>query len=220
MLPIALLAVLLIVCARLAFGKAQTPSVMGWLLVLAGISAFAIRLQHAGPYFPPEEGNLRAALLALGVGIGLSMEWGPQRGPIKILVRIALGISPILLFFALYSTLAEMEEVVVLRTTPASGGSHDLRLWIVDFDDAAWVTMPRRKAEANGLVDTRAELLRDGEWRCVKATQVRDRDSVNRVHVKRHANYAVQRLATSIGLFDRTAKPDEVAVRLQPCGGE
>lgn len=218
MLPIFLLVLLVYVCARLAMGKAETPSVMGWLLVLAGAAVFAIRFQHAGPYAAPEEGNLRAALLALVVGIGLSMEWHRNRGPVKALVRIALGVSPILLFFALYSTLAEFEEVVVLRATQPSGEASDLRLWVVDIDGAAWVTMPKSKADANGLVDNRAELLRDGELRCVLATRVTDRETVNRAHTQRHEKYFVQRLATRIGIFGRTAKEDVVAIQLRPCG--
>ena len=37
-------------------------------------------------------------------------------------------------------TLAELEEVVVLKATHASGAKADLRLWIVDRDDGAWVS--------------------------------------------------------------------------------
>lgn len=217
MLQIIMLVVLLLVCARLAFGKAETPSVMGWLLVIVGIAVFAIRLQHDGPYALPRDGNMRAGVLALVLGVCLSMEWHSRGGPVKFLVRVGLFASPVVLFFALYSTLAEAEEVVVLRATQPSGEAHDIRLWIVDIDGAAWVTMPGSKANANGLLETRAELLRDGELRCVDVTRFTDPETVNNAHRSRHEKYFVQRLATSIGLFGETAQPDVVALKLRPC---
>ena len=44
-----------------------------------------------------------------------------------------------------------------------------------------------------------------------------DREAVNRIHRARHEIYAVQRLATVIGIFGEQAAPDVVAVRFDPC---
>jgi hypothetical protein len=46
----------------------------------------------------------------------------------------------------LYGALAELEEVVVLHA-----GDAELRLWIVDHEGVAWVSMPRGKAEGHAL---------------------------------------------------------------------
>jgi hypothetical protein len=42
--------------------------VVGWLMLVVGLSVFAIRLQHAGPYAFPRGGNLLAGVLALLIG--------------------------------------------------------------------------------------------------------------------------------------------------------
>jgi len=121
------------------------------------------------------------------------------------------------LFFVLYATFAELEETVTLKATGRDGRSADLRLWIVDRDGVAWVTMPRAKADAHDLTETRAELLRSGEWRCVVATRDERRETVNAIHRLRHEKYAVQRFATVIGMFGETAGESTVALRLDPC---
>ena len=77
--------------------------------------------------------------------------------------------------------------------------------------------MPRAKADAHGLVEARVELLRRGEVSCVIATRHDDRATVNEVHRLRHRKYGVQRLATEIGLFGRSAGDNTVALRLDPC---
>lgn len=189
----------------------------GWLMLAVGVSVFAIRLQHAGPYDFPGGGNLLGGVLALGLGAFLA--WGPIGiGGLGAVLRwAALAASPIVLFFALYATLAELEEVVVLKATHRSGAPAGLRLWVVDHEGAAWVTMPRSKADAHSLREARVELLRRGESRCVVATRIEDRAKVNRIHRMRHEKYAVQRLATSIGLFGREAGEHTVTLRLEPC---
>jgi hypothetical protein len=188
-------------------------------MLLVGVSVFTIRLQHAGPYAFPGGGNLRAGVLALLLGGWLVRPWLGARRLAAPLAWIALAASPIVLFFALYATLAEVEEVVVLKATDQAGRPSDLRLWIVDRGDAAWVTMPRSKADAHGLSETRVELMRDGEVRCVIATRHEERATVNEIHQLRHEKYGVQRLATSIGIFGRSAGEDVVALRLEPCPG-
>ena len=192
-------------------------NIVGWLMLLVGISVFAIRLQHAGPYALPQRGNLLAGVLSLLLGAGLVRPWLAE-GPLAIwLPRIALAASPIVLFFALYATMAELEEVVILRAADATGEVQDLRLWIVDREDAAWVTMPRSKADAHGLTDARVELVRGGTASCVIATRVEDRAQVDQTHHQRAEKYAVQRFATSLGIFGRDAAENVVTLRLTPC---
>ena len=102
---------------------ARSATVAGWLMLAAGASVFAIRLQHAGPYEMPEQGNLRAGVLALVIGGLLLAPWLRTR-----LARgVLLALAPVVLFFALYATLAELEEVVVLRATDSSGAPSNLR---------------------------------------------------------------------------------------------
>jgi hypothetical protein len=197
--------------------SSRLQRVVGWLLIGVGLSVFLIRCQHAGPYAVPRGGNLLGGVLALLLGAWLARAWLGGRRLAVLLGWAALVASPIVLFFALYATLAEVEEVVVLKATDPAGRPADLRLWIVDRPDAAWVTMPRSKADAHGLDEVRVELLRDGELGCVVATRYEDREAVNGVHRQRHEKYAVQRLATVIGLFGESAGDDVVALRLEPC---
>lgn len=190
---------------------------VGWLMLLVGVSVFVIRLQHAGPYAFPRGGNLLAGVLALVLGAWLARPWLGTHRLAAPLGWVALAACPIVLFFALYATLAELEEVVVLKTATRSGQPADLRLWIVDRGDAAWVTMPRSKADAHGLSETRAELLRQGVVSCVIVTRDEDRATVNEIHQLRHQKYAVQRITTTLGIFGRSAGEDVVALRLEPC---
>ena len=190
---------------------------IGWLMLLVGVSVFVIRLQHAGPYALPGGGNLLAGVLALLLGVWLVRPWLGSHRLAAPLGWMALAASPIVLFFALYATLAELEEVVVLKAVDRAGQPADLRLWIVDDADAAWVTMPRSKADSHGLTEVRVELLRQGELRCVVATRLEDRAKVNEIHELRHQKYSVQRLATELGLFGRSAGEETVTLRLDPC---
>jgi hypothetical protein len=191
--------------------------VVGWLMLVVGLSVFVIRLQHAGPYAFPRGGNLLAGVLALLLGGWLVRPWLGSHRIAAPLGWIALAASPVVLFFALYATFAELEEVVVLRATDRTGQPANLRLWIVDRADAAWVTMPRSKADRHGLSEARVELLRQGEISCVIATRHEDRATVNEIHRLRHEKYGVQRFATALGMFGRSAGEDTVALRLDPC---
>jgi hypothetical protein len=190
--------------------------VLGWVLLVAGVAVFAIRLHHPGPYQAPGGGNLRAGVLSLLIGAWLARDgW---RGPFATrLTMISVVAGPIVLFFALYAVFAELEETVTLRITHPAGRSADLRLWIVDRDGVEWVTMPRAKADANGLTESRAELLRDGAWRCVFARRDESRDVVNAIHHLRMEKYAVQRLGRLLGMFGDEAGETTVALRLDPC---
>lgn len=199
-----------------AFHRAvRTP--VGALALLIGIAVFAIRLQHAGPYAFPEKGNLLSGVLCLAVGLALVRPWLGEGRSAGAATRLVLLASPIVLFYGLYATLAELEEVVVLRAPDETGEIEDLRLWIVDAEGAQWVTMPRSKADAHGLTDARVELLRDGETRCVLARRSEDHDTVDRIFRLRHEKYAVQRLATALGIFGSSVGEDVVTLRLEAC---
>jgi hypothetical protein len=211
------LLILIALCACLVIGARKTRAPMGWILLITGLSVFAIRLQHEGPYALPRDGDLRAAALALLLGGALLSNWLGDEVRHPLFTKVALAISPIVFFFASYSTLAEFEEVVVLRATLESGKINDLRLWVVDIDGAAWVTMPRNKANANGLSETRVELLRHGSFHCMNATRVDTFEVVARAHRKRHEKYAIQRFATAIGVFGEVPAENVVALRLEPC---
>ncbi len=200
--------------------ESSTPAfwrIIGWGMLLIGASVFLIRLHHAGPYGFPAAGNLRAGVLSLLIGTWLVRPWLGARRFAKPLGWLALAAAPIVMFFALYATLAELEEVVVLKATHASGAKADLRLWIVDRDDGAWVTMPRWKSESHGLAGARVDLLRHGEFTCVTPALHDDNAMANEVHRLRDEKYAVQRFAKAIGAFPASAGPDTVALRLDPC---
>ena len=191
-------------------------SVMGWLLLVVGAGVFAIRLQHEGPYGFPQQGNLLAAVLALVGGAWLVGPW-TRSAQARVPNALVLLGSPVVLFFALYAVLAEVEEVIVVRAPDLRGETQDLRLWVVDVDGSPWATMPSWKADDHGLDGGRVEMLRAGEISCVVGARYEDRETVNRIHRARHEIYAVQRLATVIGIFGEQAAPDVVAVRFDPC---
>jgi hypothetical protein len=193
----------------------RTARIVGALLLLAGVAVFAIRLQHAGPYAMPEKGNLRAGIAALVVGLALVAPW--LRASSRVVTVALLLASPVVLFFALYSTLAELEEVVVLRATDSDGRAANLRLWIVDAEGAAWVSMPREKAEEHGLDGARVELLRGGGTSCVVPSLARDPADGERTFRLRDEKYAIQRLGRLIGLFGDGPSPTTVTLRLDPC---
>jgi uncharacterized membrane protein YiaA len=197
----------------------RSAQVVGWLLLAAGISVFAIRLQHAGPYELPERGNLRAGLLALALGLLLAAPWlrlAAGRGT-SIATALLLAVSPIVFFFSLYATLAEFEEVIVLRATDSSGAPSNLRLWIVDYEGVAWVSMPDAKAQEHSLDGARVDMLRAGQTSCVVPALSQDPAEGERTFQLRDEKYAVQRLGRLIGIFGEGPGPQTVTLRLDPC---
>jgi hypothetical protein len=192
---------------------------VGLLMLAAGVAVFAIRLRHAGPYAFPEQGNLRAGVLALAIGLALVVPAlaNAPAGAGALVRRLLLAAAPVVLFFALYATLAELEEVVALRTTDARGAPASLRLWIVDHAGTAWVSMPRWKAEQHALDGARLELLRAGRTSCVVARLSNDPADAERTFRLRDEKYAVQRLARAIGWFGDGPGADSVTLRLDPC---
>ncbi|HKJ24346.1 MAG TPA: hypothetical protein VKB65_05945 [Myxococcota bacterium] len=196
-------------------GLVRAARIVGWLMLAAGVSVFAIRLHHAGPYEMPERGNLRAGVLALVIGVALLLPGLRAAG--RAVTLALLVASPIVLFFALYATLAELEEVVVLRATDSHGAPSNLRLWIVDAEGRAWVSMSREKAAEHSLDGARVELLRAGETSCVVPVLSHDPAENERTFRLRDEKYAIQRLGRVIGMFGAGPGPTTVTLRLDPC---
>ena len=191
--------------------------VLGGLLILVGVSVFLIRLQHAGPYAMPGGGNLIAGVLALVLGFSLVAPWAHGSGKVIPLVWLGIAAGPVILFFALYATLAELEEVISIKAFDRDGKSANLRLWVVDYNGRPWVTMPASKSDNHGLEEGPVVMLRGGVESCVMATRLDDRAAVNNIHRRRHAKYMIQRLATQVGIFGEIAGAQTVTLRLDPC---
>jgi hypothetical protein len=186
--------------------RSIVASVVGLLTLSAGLAAFLVPLQHAGPYGIPGRGLVGGLLCFVISGVLLT------RSTPKIARAVALAASPFVLFFALYGAFAELEEVVVLYA-----GDTELRLWIVDDEGAEWVSMPRSKAEENALDGARLELLRAGETRCVIPRIVEDPVANRRTFDLRQEKYAVQRLGGVLGMFGDGPAPQTITLRLDPC---
>ena len=186
--------------------RSSVSSVVGLLTLGAGLAAFLVPLQHAGPYGVPGRG-LVGGLACLAV-------WGVllARGTHWIGRGAALLASPIVLFFALYGALAEVEEVVVLYAEEA-----ELRLWIVDHEGVEWVSMPRSKADRHAIDGAKLELLRAGVTRCVVPRIVEDPVVNRRTFDLRQEKYAVQRLGGVLGMFGDGPSPETITLRLDPC---
>lgn len=181
-------------------------SIVGGLTLCAGLAAFLVPLQHAGPYGIPGRGVV-GGLLCFAISGVLFVRATPA------LVRVgALVVSPVVLFIALYGALAEAEEVVVLYAKDA-----ELRLWVVDHDGVAWVSMPRSKADLHAIDGSKLELLRAGTTRCVVPRIVDDPVANRRTFDLRQEKYAVQRLGGALGMFGDGPGPDTITLRLDPC---
>ena len=186
--------------------RSIVASIVGLLTLCAGLAAFLVPLQHAGPYGIPGRG-LIGGLLCFAISAVLL-----ARGAPRLARGAALLISPFVLFLALYGALAELEEVVVLYADDA-----ELRLWIVDHEGVEWVSMPRSKAEVNALEGARLELLRAGATRCVVPRIVDDPVANRRTFDLRQEKYAVQRLAGVLGMYGDGPSPETITLRLDPC---
>ena len=186
--------------------RGTAATFVGVLTLLAGAAAFLVPLQHAGPYGIPGRG-LVGGLVCFAVSAVLLV-----RGTPVIARVVAYAASPLVLFFALYGALAELEEVVVLYTEHS-----DLRLWIVDHEGVEWVSMPRSKADENAIDGKKLELLRAGETRCVIPRIVEDTAANQRTFDLRQEKYAVQRLGGLLGMFGEGPGPHTITLRLDPC---
>ena len=194
--------------------SSKLQAVVGWGLLVLGVTVFAVRFLHEGAYAVPRGGNLFGGLGALLLG-GVLVWSAVPRG----LGWLALAASPVVLFFGLYATMAELEEVVSLYATDSAGEPAELRLWIVDREDGAWVGMPRSKAVEHSLDGAQLELLRSGETLCVVPVLHEDRKTVRAIHALKVEKYAVARGAAAIGLYPREARETAVSLRLDSCPG-
>ena len=181
-------------------------TIVGLMALGAGLAAFLVPLQHAGPYGIPGRGLVGGLLCFAISGVLLA------RGAPTLARVVALLASPFALFLALYGALAELEEVVVLHS-----GDAELRLWVVDHEGVPWVSMPRSKAEQHALDGAKLELLRAGETRCVVPRIVDDPVANRRTFDLRQEKYAIQRLGGALGMFGDGPGPDTITLRLDPC---
>jgi hypothetical protein len=186
--------------------RSAVASIVGVLTLVSGLAAFLVPLHHPGPYGIPGRGLIGGLLCLALSGVLLA-----RRTP-RFARGLALAASPIMLFFALYGALAELEEVVVLYPEDA-----ELRLWIVDSEGVEWVSMPRSKAERHHLDGARLELLRAGKTRCVVPRIVDDPLANRRTFDLRQEKYAIQRLGGVLGMFGDGPSPDTITLRLDPC---
>ncbi|MDE0911117.1 MAG: hypothetical protein ACKVK6_13345 [bacterium] len=192
--------------------QSKLKTVVGLGLLAVGIAVFAVRFTHEGAYAVPRGGNLFGGLGALVLG-GLLVWPAAPHG----LGLVALVTSPVVLFFGLYATMSELEEVVSLYATDSAGRSAELRLWIVDREDGEWVGMQGSKAVEHSLDGARLDLLRSGDTRCVVPVLHQDRPTVKAIHAQKVEKYAVARASAAIGLYPREASDTTVSLRLDPC---
>ena len=185
---------------------------LGLVFIAIGIGVFAVRLSHAGPYAMPHGGALYGALGAIALGTLLI---GLRR--LHRLGWIAVLVSPLALFPAIYSIMGESEEVISLYATNTNDAAVDLRLWIVDKEQTSWVGMPRTKAVDHSLHGARLDMLRSGQRHCVVPILHEDRETVRAIHAMKVAKYAVARMAGAIGLYPLEAPETTVVLRLDPC---
>lgn len=186
--------------------RSISMTIAGLLTLSAGVAAFVVPLHHAGPYGIPGRG-LAGGLLCFVISGVLFARSTPAMAR-----WVALAASPLVLFFALYGALAEIEEVVVLSAADA-----ELRLWVVDYDGVDWVSMPRSKADDHAIDGAKLELLRGGATRCVVPRIVDDPVANRRTFDLRQEKYAVQRLGGALGMFGDGPGPETITLRLDPC---
>ncbi len=186
--------------------RSSVSSIVGLLTLLAGLAAFLVPLQHAGPYGVPGRGLVGGLACLVISGVLLA------RGTQPVARWIALAASPIVLFLALYGAMAEVEEVVFLYAEES-----ELRLWIVDHEGVEWVSMRRSKADQHAIDGAKLELLRAGVMRCVVPRIVEDPVANRRTFDLRQEKYAVQRLGGVLGMFGDGPSPETITLRLDPC---
>ncbi|MFT4570396.1 MAG: hypothetical protein ACI8TX_000335 [Hyphomicrobiaceae bacterium] len=192
--------------------SSKVPIIVACALLAVGIAVFSVRFLHEGAYPVPRGANLFGGLGALVVGGILFWSTAP-----RALGRLALAASPVVLFFGLYATMSELEEVVSLYAADSAGRSAELRLWIVDREDGEWVGMQHSKAIEHSLDGARLQVLRRGKTRCVVPVLHKDRPTVEAIHALKVGKYAVARASAMVGLYPSEASATTVALRLDLC---
>ncbi|MEM7364797.1 MAG: hypothetical protein AAF525_12295 [Pseudomonadota bacterium] len=185
---------------------------IGTFSLVVGLSVFAIRLTHAGPYAMPQGGAFVGGLAALLLGGLLIWSSKPNWMNWGLLILLPVAWSP-----AIYSIMGESEEVISLYAFDHDNNRVDLRLWIVDRDDGSWVGMGRGKAISHSLDGAQLEVLRFGDIQCVTPTLYEDRATVSIIHQMKVEKYKVAQIAGALGMYPLEATDSMVALRLDPC---
>ena len=186
--------------------------VAGFIFIAIGLGVFAIRLTHPGPYSLPGGAAFIGALVTIALGAYLLWPGKP-----KYTGLVAIAIATFASFPAIYSIGGESEEVISLYAFDQDNNPVDLRLWIVDRSDGAWVGMGRSKAVTHNLDGSRLDMLRGGKTVCVIPALVEDRETVSKIHRMKVDKYKVAQISVSIGLYPAEASENTVALRLDPC---
>jgi hypothetical protein len=178
-----------------------------------GAAVFVIRLGHPGPYAMPTGIAPIGALAAIALSVYLLWPGKPKfTGGVAVLLGVISCLAPI------YSIVGESEEVISLYVIDNGGNRVDLRLWVVDREDGAWVGMGRDKAISNQLNGTQLQMLRGGETRCVVPKLFdEDRATVQIIHRMKVEKYQAAQIAASVGMYPPEATANTVALRLDPC---
>jgi hypothetical protein len=150
------------------------------------------------------------------IALGAYMFW-PGKPRFTGLIGIVL--ATFASFPAIYSIVAESEEVISLYATDPENNLVDLRLWIVDRSDGAWVGMGRNKAITYKLDGARLDMLRGGKSICVIPALVEKRATVREIHRMKVDKYKAAQISASIGMYPSEASENTVALRLDPCRG-
>lgn len=187
-------------------------TIAGIIFIAVGLGVFAIRLVHAGPYVMPQGAGFIGALSTIVIGGFLLWRDKP-----KFSGWIAIAFATIASLPAIYSIGGEAQEVISLYALDSENKTVDLRLWIVDREDGAWVGMGREKAMTHKLDGARLEMLRHGKMICVIPILHEDRTTVREIHAMKVDKYKTAQIAGAIGLYPLEATPSTVALRLDPC---
>jgi len=186
--------------------------IAGVIFMAIGLAVFAIRLVHAGPYALPGGAAFIGALLAIALGAFLLWPGKP-----RFTGLVAIVVATFASFPAIYSIVGETEEVISLYAVGPENNLVDLRLWIVDRSDGAWVGMGRSKAVTHNLDGARLDMLRGGETICVIPALVEERATVSVIHKMKVDKYKAAQISASIGMYPSEASENTVALRLDPC---
>jgi hypothetical protein len=189
-----------------------TRLITGLTFIAIGLAVFLVRIQHAGTYAIPSAGVLLGAMSSTFLGALLIWPSVP-----RLIMWIALAVSPVAVFVSIYSIVGELEEVISLYAPNSKGQVTDLRLWVVDRDDGAWVGMSRDKAIEHSLDGARLEMLRSGEIHCVVPALSQSQQTTRTIHAMKIKKYAAAQMAAGIGLYPREATENTAALRLDPC---
>ena len=134
---------------------------------------------------------------------------------IKVVLSTIVGAA--LLFAGVTLVALEGREVVVLRTTGAHGGTRATRIWIADYEGAAWIEAanPDREFYRHILEHPEVELVRNGAARRYHAVPVTGSDGHKLIRSLLAEKYGLA--DRWIGLLADTSA--SIAIRLEPRDG-